>query len=573
MATNIWLFLLFLLHCCQATGPFLQSLNSTHHVIGNDLWNITQGPIYGTPLYYNDRELVGAAEGHYVGYNGENDLNFTSAEIYASGDDYIDVRFNATEGEMHWVIYEDLAGAYQYFVNHGLPVLGVFRTLVRLDNQTFTHGRTNIKDEALPPLSDILSGTKVQDETWLTANGTYITKYDWSDFIRTVDYYGVYGEEFGSWYIRPGTDYFNGDHLKQELMVHRESSTGDAVQLNVVHGTHFMASSSDAFPDGKVFGPWLWYLNNGSKPDASARHDQEFAAWPYSWFDNDAYQSRASNVSGTIVLSDGRPAAHAAVFLGDNNPNETSLDMGRYYYYTTYADASGHFAFSDVRSGTYGLQAWPGPSSNRSSSILANVTTTLIQNDTVIPATASSVDLGTLTWPVPTSHTSIFQIGAFDRTSLGFEHGGAPYQHGLVSSCPANLTYTIGVSSDSDWCFGQSALGSWNVEFTIDDTDTSIGLTTNMSSALLTVSLASYSKGTSASIYVNDQRVGNLTKGDIASDPSLYRSGTTAGEWHVFEFRFEKEVLAEGSNVVSFAVEESTEWRGWMWDSVLLELV
>lgn len=32
------------------------------------------------------------------------------------------------------------------------------------------------------------------------------------------------------------------------------------MQLNVVHGTHFQASSSDAFPDGKIFGPWLWYL-------------------------------------------------------------------------------------------------------------------------------------------------------------------------------------------------------------------------------------------------------------------------------------------------------------------------
>lgn len=42
-------------------------------------------------------------------------------------------------------------------------------------------------------------------------------------------------------------------------MVHRESSTGDVVQLNMIHGTHFMVNSSDAFVD-KVWGPWLWYL-------------------------------------------------------------------------------------------------------------------------------------------------------------------------------------------------------------------------------------------------------------------------------------------------------------------------
>jgi rhamnogalacturonan endolyase len=54
--------------------------------------------------------------------------------------------FSANEGDMHWVIYPDLAGAYQYFVNRGLPVLGEFRTLFRLDNTTFFTGKTNIKD-------------------------------------------------------------------------------------------------------------------------------------------------------------------------------------------------------------------------------------------------------------------------------------------------------------------------------------------------------------------------------------------------------------------------------------------
>ena len=139
-------------------------------------------------------------------------------------------------------------------------MLGEFRTLFRLDNTTFTSGKTNIKDGLLPTLAEIQNATKVQDETWLQADGTYITKYDWNDFIRTAPYYGVYGPGFGSWYIVVGKDDYNGDHLKQELMVHRESSSGDTVQLNMLHGTHFQALSPDAFPVGKVWGPWLWYL-------------------------------------------------------------------------------------------------------------------------------------------------------------------------------------------------------------------------------------------------------------------------------------------------------------------------
>lgn len=145
-------------------------------------------------------------------------------------------------------------------MNKALPKLGVLRTLYRLDNTTFTHGRTNIKDELLPPYSEILAATNVQDETWQRADGSYITKYDWSAFIRDIDFHGVYGEGFGSWYIRPGRDYFNGNHLKQELTVHRESKTGDAVELNVVHGSHFQITSEATFPVGKIWGPWLWYL-------------------------------------------------------------------------------------------------------------------------------------------------------------------------------------------------------------------------------------------------------------------------------------------------------------------------
>jgi len=142
--------------------------------------------------------------------------------------------------------------------------------LWRLDNTSFPNGFTSERDEALPTLSDILAANKTQDETWQRADGTYITKYDFSTFLPSIQgnlsVWGVYGEEVGSWYIHGGKDYFNGDHLKQELMVHRESATGDAVQLNMVHGTHFMAVSNDSFAAGKTWGPWLWYLVSFSLP-------------------------------------------------------------------------------------------------------------------------------------------------------------------------------------------------------------------------------------------------------------------------------------------------------------------
>ncbi|KZV62518.1 polysaccharide lyase family 4 protein [Peniophora sp. CONT] len=547
---------------CAASGPFLQTLNGSW-IIGNDLWNITQGTVYGKPAYYKGKDIIGEAVGHYVGYNGETNLNFRSAEIVAQGENYIDVSFTANEGDVHWVIFDDLPGAYQYFVNRDLPVLGVFRTLLRLDNETFPNGRTNIKDEPLPPFSLYGNATKVQDETWQLANGTYITKYDWSDFIRGIDFYGLYGDSFGSWYIRPGKDYFNGNHLKQELIVHRESATGDAVQLNVVHGTHFQASSADEFPVGKIFGPWLWYLNDGSKEDAAARQKQEFASWPYSWLNDTAYQSRAGIVTGKLALSDGRPAAGAAVFLAENNSNKTTLDQGSLYNYAVYADESGAFNFTNVRAAAYGLYAW-----SNGGDVLGNVTTTFVVNDVVIPAQPTVALEDFSAWEVPTGRDQIFQIGAVDRKTLGFALGGHPYQHALVDQVPANLTFTVGESDpESDWYFAQSALGTWDVQFTLTADEVS-----QNRSALLTVALAGFSRGSSAGIYVNgDTRIGNLTTDSVPTDPSLYRSGTVAGEWHVYEFGVGAGVLEEGSNTLSFVVERSTQWRGWLWDSVILE--
>lgn len=60
---------LFTFGVASATGPFFLSLNSTTHVIGNDLWNITIGPTYGTKLFYKNKDIVGKAVGHYVSYS------------------------------------------------------------------------------------------------------------------------------------------------------------------------------------------------------------------------------------------------------------------------------------------------------------------------------------------------------------------------------------------------------------------------------------------------------------------------------------------------------------------------
>ncbi|KAF2635194.1 rhamnogalacturonate lyase-like protein [Massarina eburnea CBS 473.64] len=546
-------------------GPksFLTEVGNSTWVLGNEIWNVTQGRQYANKLWYKGKDRVGQAVGHYVSYNGAaSDLNWTSAAIFDSGSSWINVKFTAKEGDFHWVIHDDLAGAYQYFVNHALPRLGEFRTLWRLDNTSFPNGHTDVKDGVLPPVEEYATATNVQDETWQTADGTFLTKYDWSSFIRTQTFYGVYGDEVGSWYINPGKDYYNGNHLKEELMIHRESKTGDAVQLNMIHGTHYLASASDDFADGKTWGPWLWYLNDGSKDDASQRWEEEDKSWPYEWFNDTGYQSRGS-ISGRFVLSDGRPASGAAVFLGDSNSNISTADQGRDYYYTVYADNGGNFKIDNVRAGTYGLYAWSNGGS------IADVATSFVKNDVVIIQNEEN-SIKTLNWTVTDTKSRIFQIGSFDHVTDGFALSGpTPFEHARISKCPANLTYTIGASNTSDWCFGQSALGTWSINFNLSS------IPSSAAGAKLTASLAGFSGGSSANILLNEVKVGNITTNSalLVSSQDTYRGATRAGEWRLLEFPVAGGLLKEGNNRVDIKVTSSTQWRGWLWDSIVLEWV
>jgi rhamnogalacturonan endolyase len=48
-------------------SSFLQQTSNNTWILGNDIWNITQGSIYGTKLYYQGKDAIGSAAGHYVG--------------------------------------------------------------------------------------------------------------------------------------------------------------------------------------------------------------------------------------------------------------------------------------------------------------------------------------------------------------------------------------------------------------------------------------------------------------------------------------------------------------------------
>jgi rhamnogalacturonan endolyase len=299
--------------------------------------------------------------------------------------------------------------------------------------------------------------------------------------------------------------------------------------------------------------------NDGSVADAHKRAEKERKAWPYPFLQDPAYQSRG-NLKGQLVLSDGRPATGAAVFLGDTDTSIRPLIQGTNSYYTTYADASGKFFLHQVRSGNYGLYAWSNGGA------IGDVYTNFTSSPVSITH-GKTTNLRKLTWEVPKDRTRVFQIGDFDKKALGFTNGGAPRQHGLTENGPANLTYVVGTSKTSDWYYASSKLGSWDVVFN----------TTRPSAdakALLFVSLAGYSQSTELIVYLNgNTTIGTINKDTLKSDPALYRSGTASGEWHFLQYDLPSSALREGQNILSFTIDRYVEWRGVLWDSIILEWV
>lgn len=220
-----------------------------------------------------------------------------------------------------------------------------------------------------------------------------------------------------------------------------------------------------------------------------------------------------------------------------------------------------------MRTGDYGLYAWSNGGD------IADVYT----NVTVTPVTVdygSTTALGSIEWALPTGHTSIFQLGDFDKRSEGFANAGLPYKFNVTSLSPADLSFTVGQSDEStDWYYAISSLGTWTILFNVTADDITTYGSGSGSSALLSLSIASYSESLALDIDVNGNFLGSLDKDTIANDPALYRSGRISGEWRFMQYEVDPSFLSAGLNTVGFTVTRNTTWRGLMWDSIILEWV
>ncbi|MBX5450572.1 MAG: hypothetical protein IRZ24_10925, partial [Thermogemmatispora sp.] len=240
----------------HAASPVTLSVSGMTATISNGIFTIKfNSSGTGYSLVWQGKELIGPAKGFYSSINGGTGFSPTQLTVVTNTASMVDIAYISSWGELHYVVRSGVSGLYSYFLATGIGTVGEFRTLYRVDGSIFRTGYNGVETAiAFPTLSQIQSATELQDSTYQLSDGTIYTKYDAATYLMSQDLlHGVYGNSYGVWLISPSHEYNNGGPLKQDLTVHVDSSTGDAVVLNMLISAHF-GTPQVTIPNGKLFG-------------------------------------------------------------------------------------------------------------------------------------------------------------------------------------------------------------------------------------------------------------------------------------------------------------------------------
>jgi len=500
-------------------------------------------------LLKDGKELIGNAKGFYCSINGGEGFVATSLKVVTNTQDMTDIAYINSWGELHYVMKSGISGMYSYFVTDNIGKVSEFRTLYRLDGDIFRNGYNSVKSGALPTIADIKSATKLQDETYQFTDGTVYSKYDWGDYESRDNVHGLYGNGYGAWLIPASNEYYNSGPMRQELMLHTESNTGDGVLLNMLKGSHYGVGDL-TIPKNHIYGPWLVYINNGDISDAKTRASAEEKAWPYKWLDNANYPLSRTTVSGTLKITGEKSAEGTTIVLA--KPGQEFYTQGDDYIFYSKADSKGNFSIPNVRPGSYTLYAY---------ATNGDITDQFEKDD--INVTGTTMNLGSLNWTSKTYSNSLWRIGTADRMSSEFKLGNLERQYGLPAKVPADLTYTIGNSVEAnDWYYAQTKVGSWNVNFNLNKNYNG--------NAYLTVAIAGVARNPKVDVYVNGQMEGTLDYSK-ENDATTYRSANQSGRYRNAVIKFPANLLNSGDNTISFKMSKVDTDGGIMYDIIKLD--
>ncbi len=320
-------------------------------------------------------------------------------------------------------------------------------------------------------------------------------KYSYTFDFAKLSTFGMASDtnKLGIWYVAGGHEYQQNGPPACEYSGGIGGIIGFEPLMAHYGNTGLNVSSNAAFT--KIYGPWLFYINNGSNGAACWADSQQQAiaerqAWPYPWLTNSVYQAKnqRASVAGKLVINDSlRPAANASgAWVGLAAPdaglevdaNDWQWQSDGYQFWTQCA-ADGTFTLPPVTTfspyGTnavYELYAYCAGT---------NGSVGQYQTGPFTFAPGAVTNLGTLTWNVPHQGSNVlWEIGYPDRTAGKFRHGDDYAVPGLwlnfANEFPNPMTYTVGSSSPTnDWNYAETAYFTngvannmtWNIQFNL----------------------------------------------------------------------------------------------------------
>lgn len=476
----------------------------------------------------------------YLDYhsNGVRDFTPQALKVITNNKDIAHVAWisdqkNSLHLEYHLIMRKGVSGIYSYVIA-GNPTqenikVSELRNVYRFNPHIFNNMYSGERHATPFLYHQLESMPLIQDETWRLPDGSVYTKYDLAGYQRKNLFWGVYGHDFGAWLIHASGEYFSGDDLKQDLLVHQ-----DAIILNYMTGAHLGTPDMQAKPGWtKLYGPWLLYLNEGTPEQMlnNARHQAftEKVSWPYAWMHEHLYQNKRARVTGQVVGN--QPVSVTLSSSLDEPLDQQTLG----YTYSADSDPQGRFEINNVPLGHYKLGVYSNGGTQPG---------ILKQQDIIIDNTTQHLNDIT----IPSPPTLLWAIGQADRQAGEFKFGDRLRGYQWQYNTPSNNTFKIGLSDyRKDWFYAQSKPGKWNILFNLQPKKENYTLTL----ALAAASNSGMGKQTttpSLTVAINNNTLKTLT---FDNDKALYRGALRSGKYHLERITIPHDLLINGNNTIT----------------------
>lgn len=523
-----------------------------------------------TSCNYDGQQIIPSGCRFYFSCNQPDyaELEADAAQIVTNTADMAEVVYTQTSptGGIRWsqgyILRRGVSGFYTYLVAEGIGdnMLGEARMVYRLKDDLFNYGYVSSEMQGAMPSAAEMKRSEdrlVQDATFKLDDGTIYTKYNWANYVCDDHFHGLISDDngIGAWSIPVSTEYINGGPMRQDLTVHATDQS--PLILQMLHGNHFGPKAQKyAIGTKKIYGPFFFYLNKGTREDmiadAASQAAWQEAQWPFSWFHNDLYPVERSTVTGCIVQT-GYADVPLQVVLAQ--PGEV-YDQGDGYIFSAVTTTDGKFTISNVRPGAYTLTAYALGGGNAGQ----------LTKDNII-VSEPETDLGTIRWEGQPYGSELWRIGESNRLSDGYKLSDANRSYSLFQESPANLTFTTGSSNEAtDWYCAQTKVGTWNIKFDVDDPNHPFRLT---------AAAAGAANVTRMNVYVNGTEMANNTW-TYQSDGSVYRSAVLSGRYQQHTLDLPAGTLKTGENTIALELTEhnyaTSGIAGVMWDCIKLEV-